>query len=229
MTEGLPGFHIAPEVAEKGVIGAYSLIDGLDQSRADAAAVAAFVDRAVAGAREALKAAPVAADPVLEGYRTLYRAFGVPTRKLHSAPETLLRYVEKRGDLPRIGPLIDVYNAVSLETRLALGAHDLARVEGDIALRLTTGTEGFHPIGAAAPEPVRPGEYAYVDGANDVLCRLEVRQVEKTKVTAGTRSVFLIVQGNPETPAAAVRAGHDRLAEALLGFFGGRLAPLHRP
>ena len=81
-----------------------------------------------------------------------------------SAAETLIRYVEKRGDIPRIGPLVDVYNAVSLETKLSLGAHDLDTVTGGISVRLTTGAERYHPVGAAEPEPVRPGEYGYIDG-----------------------------------------------------------------
>ena len=98
-----------------------------------------------------------------------------------------------------------------------------------MALRLTDGSEGFHPVGAAEPEPIRPGEYAYVDDADDVICRLEVRQVEKTKVTAATRDLFLIVQGNPATSAEAVRAGHERLVAVLTRFFGGKTVPAPPP
>ncbi|SCM76090.1 conserved hypothetical protein [uncultured Pleomorphomonas sp.] len=222
-------FHLASAVAEKGLIGAYSLLKDFDISRADPAAVTAYVDKAVAKARNALAKIPGSEDPVLRGFHQLHLDFSVPTRKLHSAPETLLRYLEKRGDIPRIGPFVDLYNAVSIETRLAVGAHDLDHVEGDVSLRLTDGTEHFHPIGAPEPEAVRPGEYAYVDDAGDVICRLEVRQVEKTKVTAGTKSVFLIVQGNARTSPDVVRQGHDRLLSVLSGFFGGTVEPLYRP
>ncbi len=224
-----PRFHLAPEVAARGVDGCYCLLLGVDQQGADAAAIGAFVDQAVAAARSRAEPGQIAADPVLAGFRTLHQAFEVPTRKLFSAPETLIRYVGKRGDIPRIGPLVDLYNAVSLETGLALGAHDVARIDGDISLRLTTGTEDFHPVGAAEPEPVRPGEYAYVDDGGAVICRLEVRQVEKTKVTPATTDVFLIVQGNPATPPQVVQAGHDRLIGVLKRFLGGTEVPLHRP
>jgi DNA/RNA-binding domain of Phe-tRNA-synthetase-like protein len=171
----------------------------------------------------------IAADPVLAGFRALHQAFEVPTRKLFSAPETLIRYVEKRGDIPRIGPLVDLYNAVSLKTGLALGAHDIDRIDGNISLRLTTGSERFHPVGAMDPEPIRPGEYAYVDDGNEVICRLEVRQVEKTKVTSSTTDVFLIVQGNPATSARQIETGHDFLITVLRRFLGGNAVPLHRP
>jgi DNA/RNA-binding domain of Phe-tRNA-synthetase-like protein len=221
-----PAFHFAPEVAARGVIGRYSALLGIDQSAADVNGIADFVDQVVTAARNRISREAIGADPILAGFRALHQAFAVPTRKLFSAPETLFRYVEKRGDIPRIGPLIDLYNAISLETSLALGAHDLARIEGDISLRLTTGTERFHPVGAIEPEPIRAGEYAYVDDGGEVICRLEVRQVEKTKITPSTRDVFLIVQGNPATSTSLVEAGHDRLITVLRRFLGGTPVPL---
>jgi len=227
MTDHLPTFHIAPEVAQGGVIGAYSLLLGVDQN--ESLDAAAFVDGVVERFRPRAVRDRITTDPVLQGFHELHRRFQVPTRKLFSAAETLARAVEKRGDLPRVLPLVDVYNAVSLETGLALGAHDMARIEGNIALRLTDGTERFHPVGASEPEPVRPGEYSHIDDANEVICRLEVRQVEKTKVTPATRDLFLIVHGNPATPVETVRAGHEHLVSVLTRFFGGRSVPLHLP
>lgn len=229
MNETAIGFRIAPEVARGGIVGAHSLLLGVDQHAPAALGAEALVDEIVARFRPRAVRDLIAADPVLEGFRELHRRFGVPTRKLHSAAESLARAVERRGDLPRILPIVDVYNAISLETGLALGAHDAERIAGNVSLRLTNGTEGFHPVGAGSPEPIRAGEYAYVDDANDVICRLEARQVEKTKVTTATRDLFLIVQGNPATPPETVRAGHDLLVSVLIRFFGGCSVPLHLP
>jgi DNA/RNA-binding domain of Phe-tRNA-synthetase-like protein len=222
-------FHFAEGLRERGLVGAYSLLLGVDQRMTAPEEVAGFVDGIVASVRERAVRDRIAADPVYAGFRELHKAFDVPTRKLLSAAETLIRYVEKRGDIPRIGPLIDVYNAVSLETRLALGAHDLATVTGGISVRLTTGAERYHPVGSTEPEPVRPGEYGYIDDGGDVICRLEVRQSEKTKVTATTRDLFLIVQGNAATPVHDVQTAHDRLIGSLQRFFGGEAVPLYRP
>ena len=157
-------FHFDEALRERGVTGAYSLLLGADQSRTPPEEIAAFVDGVIAGVRERAVRDLITADPVYAGFRELHKSFEVPTRKLLSAAETLIRYVEKRGDIPRIGPLVDVYNAVSLETKLSLGAHDLDTVTGGISVRLTTGAERYHPVGAAEPEPVRPGEYGYIDG-----------------------------------------------------------------
>jgi DNA/RNA-binding domain of Phe-tRNA-synthetase-like protein len=229
-------FHFDEALRGRGVTGAYSLLLGADQSLTPPDEIAAFVDGVIAEVRERAVRDQITADPVYAGFRELHKSFGVPTRKLLSAAETLIRYVEKRGDIPRIGPLVDVYNAVSLETKLSLGAHDLDTVTGGISVRLTTGAERYHPVGAAEPEPVRPGEYGYIDGGGtdgpnggEVICRLEVRQSEKTKVTPATRNVFLIVQGNAATPPAYVQAGHDRLIGLLQRFFGGEAVSLYRP
>jgi len=226
-------FHFDEALRKRGVTGAYSLLLGADQGRTPSDEIAAFVDGVVAAVRQRAVRDQITSDPVYAGFRELHKSFEVPTRKLFSASETLIRYVEKRGDIPRIGPLVDVYNAVSLETKLSLGAHDLTAVTGGISVRLTTGAERYHPVGAAEPEPVRPGEYGYIDGdgigSPEVICRLEVRQSEKTKVTPATRDVFLIVQGNAATPPADVQAGHDRLTSLLQRFFGGEVVSLYRP
>jgi DNA/RNA-binding domain of Phe-tRNA-synthetase-like protein len=226
-------FHFDEALRERGVTGAYSLLLGADQGRTPPEDISSFVEGVVAEVRERAVRDLITSDPVYAGFRELHKSFEVPTRKLFSASETLIRYVEKRGDIPRIGPLVDVYNAVSLETKLSLGAHDLAAVTGGISVRLTTGAERYHPVGAAEPEPVRPGEYGYIDGdgagSPEVICRLEVRQSEKTKVTPATRDVFLIIQGNAATSPADVQAGHDRLTALLQRFFGGEVVSLHRP
>ncbi len=102
----------------------------------------------------------------------------------------------KNGYLPNINLIVDIYNLVSVMTKLALGAHDLDSIKGDVSLRLTNGSETFLPIGYNKNKPISRGEYAYIDDNNDVLCRMEVRQVEKTKVTESTSNCMYIVQGN---------------------------------
>jgi len=179
-------FIFAPEARAVGVTGAYLVISGVRNRAGDddfAAWQARALDEVLARWPDA---AALAEEPVLAGFRALHEAVGAPNRKNLASPENLLRLLLKSGALPRVNLLVDIYNTVSVRTRLALGAHDVARITGNVTLRLTDGSEGFHPLGAPAPEPVKPGEYGYVDDANDVICRLEVRQVEKTKVTGDT-------------------------------------------
>lgn len=130
-------------------------------------------------------------DPIIQGFWDLHKAVHLPKRNNTPAPATLLKLILKRGELFSINPVVDLYNLISIQSKLALGAHDLDHVDGNINLRLTDGTERFVPIGGnGEPEPVKAGEYGYIDDSNEIICHLETRQVEKTKVTAATTHIF---------------------------------------
>ena len=161
------------------------------------------------------------ADPVLEGFHVLHDHAHVRRKHNVPAPMTLIKLLTKRGDAPYINKVVDIYNTVSMETRLALGAHDLAHVEGNVTLRMTDGSERYVPLGAREPVAVAAGEYAYCDDANEVLCRLEVRQVNKTATTPATTDAFFIVQGNKATSDEYVSAGAYALVAELTRHCGG--------
>lgn len=200
-------FSIADEVRRLGVRGAFAILTGLD-NRNYSPLFTAYRDELVARLRTELAPGRMAADPVLQGFRDLHDTIGRSNRRFPSSAEALAALFERKGLIPSINPLVDVYNCVSLETRLSLGAHDVAKVRGDITLQLTTGGERFVPLGQSEPETIGPGEYCYMDGSGEVLCRLEHRQCERTKVTVETTSAFYIIQGN-------VNTSHDVLEQAL--------------
>jgi len=77
--------------------------------------------------------------------------------------------------------------------------------------------------------PVKRGEYCYIDDADDVICRLEVRQVEKTKVLETTTGCFYIVQGNPYTPSSGIISAARELIELTVRFCGGAVTELYFP
>ena len=64
-------------------------------------------------------------------------------------------------------------------------------------------------------------EYSYCDDANEVLCRLEIRQVEKTKVDEEARNIFYIVQGNEATPDELLTQTAQRILDLTGKYCGG--------
>ncbi len=162
-------------------------------------------------------------DPILAGFRELHTRVGRSNRRFVSSPEALLSRFVRTGTMPRLSLLVDIYNLVSLKSRLALGAHDVARIDGAVSLRLADGSESFRPLGAAADEAIFQGEYGYIDGAGSVICRMEVLQVEKTKIEPGTTAAFYIVQGNMNTPPNSVAAAVDELVALTRRFCGGEV------
>jgi len=218
-----PTFSIAEPVRALGVRGAFALLTGLDNATEGSPALAAWRDSLVERLRDELVPDMLTGDPILAGFRELHDAVGRSNKRFPSSAEALVGLFLRKGLVPAINPLVDLYNGVSLTSRLSLGAHDLAHVQGDIVLRLTSGTERFVPLGAAAPEPISPGEYCYLDESGEVLCRLEHRQCERTKVTATTTDCFYILQGNAATSRELIEATLDQLVELTHRFCGGRL------
>lgn len=160
-------------------------------------------------------------DPFIKGFRQLHEAVGAPNRKNLSAPENLYKFLSKNGDIPHINLLVDIYNTISVKYKLALGAHDLAYTDGNIHLRFTNGTEKFIPLGETEPKAVRAGEYSYIDDSNEIICYLDVRQINKTKVTVDTTDVFFVVQGNINTPIDYIERATSELTELVKKYCGG--------
>lgn len=116
-----------------------------------------------------------------------------------------------------------MYNVISIKSQLALGAHDIDHIAGDVNLRITTGDEKFVPIGANnEPQAIKAGEYGYIDDDNEVICHLETRQVEKTKITPATNHIFYIVQGNTATSQEYVDQVANELLAATTKYLGGQ-------
>ena len=163
----------------------------------------------------------IRSDPILEGFNVLHDRSGVKRRKNIPASQNLIKLLVKHGGMPFINQAVDIYNIISLESKLALGAHDIDKTDGNVTLRFTNGTEKFQPIGQDEPGLSNLNEYSYCDDSNAVLCRLEVRQVEKTKVTEDSRNIFYIVQGNSETPDGLLHETAERIVQLTTKYCGG--------
>ncbi len=219
---------VADAVREMGATAAFVRMRGVS-NRAGDAQFAVLRDEVVRGVLGTLSAEAIAADPVLHGYRRLHDAVGRSNKKNVASTEALLKLLLETGRFPQVNLLVDCYNLVALRTRVSLGAHDLARVVGGIHLRLTDGGEHFLPLNAAEPKAVAAGEYAYIDDANELLCRLEVRQAEKTKITTSTTECIMIAQGNAHVTPEALRAATEAMVALVKRFCGGEDEVLYAP
>ena len=222
-------FTFDARVRELGITGMYFVMEGLTNQATNDEFDELLVHELEALDDSVSRGYDVKTDPILKGFRTLHAQLGLSNRNNVSSAENLLRMIRMNGSIPRVNLLVDICSLVSLRTRLAVGAHDLARIDGDIRLTLTTGRETYVPFGAPVPRPVGPGEYAYIDDSGAIICRLETRQVTKSKVDLSTTSCFFVVQGNPSTEADYVsRAGYELIA-LTKDFCGGTERMLYDP
>lgn len=160
-------------------------------------------------------------DSILEGYHILHDRAGVKRRKNIPSSENLIKMLLKHRDMPFINQVVDIYNVISMESRLCVAAHNLDRIEGNLTVRFSDGTETYLPLGAEQPVPMQPHEYCYCDDSNEVLCRLEIRQVEKTKVDESVENVLYIIEGNEATDDAFLLEVMQEIVDTTMKYCGG--------
>jgi hypothetical protein len=124
-------FIFTKEVYELGVRGAYFNIRGMCNLTCANPRVRAFVESQLPLVPHDLEGSAT-----LRGFAELHATVSTRPNKLVAAPASLLALFRRKKDIPRVNGIVDVYNAVSLASGLAIGAHDLAQIDGDIELRL---------------------------------------------------------------------------------------------
>ena len=213
-------FYVKTDVLDSGVKILFAVMEEIDNTRVSEE-WNAYRNQKIHELYEQYKDMDVHADPILEGFNILHDKTGVKRRKNIPASENLIRLLVKHQGMSYINLAVDIYNLISLESRLALGAHNMDKADGNVTLRFTDGTERFVPIGLGEPIPVRPHEYSYCDDANEVLCRLEIRQVEKTKVDEAAKNVFYIVQGNEAVDDSLLKETAQKIIDTTAKYCGG--------
>lgn len=176
----------------------------------------------VASLIEKYKDYDIKSDPIIEGFYELHQEVGVPRRKNLPASENLIRLLTKREDLISINKAVDIYNILSIESKLCLGAHDIDKVDGNVTLKITDGTEKFLPLGSEELKSVKAGEYSFVDDNNDVVCWLDIRQVDKTKVTEDSKNVLYLIIGNRKTTDEELEKVTNNLISLTTKFASGK-------
>ena len=213
-------FKVEKAVLDSGVKIVFAVIEGIDNQRNDEV-WHAYRTKRIAELYEEYKGLDIHTDPVLEGFNILHDNVGVKRRKNIPASENLIKLLVKRQEVFYINQAVDIYNLISLESKLALGAHNIDKTDGDVTLRFTDGTERYVPLGQNEPTPVAPHEYCYCDDSNEVLCRLEIRQVNKTAVDENATNIFYIVQGNAATPDELLTETAQRIINTMTKYCGG--------
>ncbi len=214
-------FHVAEECVQLGLRAGAIVFRDLRIAPAPPE-LRADIDREIQTVRSRFaNPSAVRSCPEVAAFQQLHRRAGVNPRKEQSSVERLLLLALKRGELPVINNLVDTYNLVSLRTGCSLGAHDLDIIALPVILRLLTGRESFTPLGETASAPVASGEYGYVDATNRLLCRLDVRQAEFSKVTENTRNVLLIVEGTADHAPGVLQSAIEDVIELVTRYCDG--------
>jgi DNA/RNA-binding domain of Phe-tRNA-synthetase-like protein len=148
----------------------------------------------------------VAEFPEIRAWRRAFSRMGLKPTQYRCASEALLRRFAKEGSLPRIHPLVDLCNAVSLAWAIPVAAIDTARISGDLEVRYAAGNEIYRTFDGEVEYP-QPGEVSFVDGAGRAHARRWTnRQSGYSAVRDTTASVLIVAEALHVSAAADVAA-----------------------
>jgi DNA/RNA-binding domain of Phe-tRNA-synthetase-like protein len=139
--------------------------------------------------------------PNINVWREAFKKLGIATSKYQSFIESLLRRALKGGPFPRINPIVDLHNAISLRHLVPIGGHSLDMIDGNISLCFARGGETFIPMELGEQEVAEKGEVIYRDDKEVLIRRWVWRQSNKDKLLNETTHVFIsidVMEGLPD-------------------------------
>jgi DNA/RNA-binding domain of Phe-tRNA-synthetase-like protein len=168
-----------------------------------------------ARARERLASGSESELAEISAWRRVYTQMGLKPTQYRSAAEALLRRFRREGDLPRLHPLVDLCNAVSLAFAIPVAVFDLAGVSGSLDVRHARGDEQHLAFSGEIESP-EPGEVIFADAAGHAHARRwTFRQSRRSTVTADTARALIVAEALHPSAAADVPAVVDALAQGL--------------
>jgi methionine--tRNA ligase len=132
-------------------------------------------------------------DNKFTGFRDLHKKYS--EKDFQPSAEKLVEFILEKDGLPNINSFVDIYNSVSAYTGVSIGAHDISKVIGDAKLEILDDDKDFVTITEGDIGRAKKGEYCYTDDRG-ILCRLDIKQGARTKVSNKTKGVLIILQGH---------------------------------
>jgi len=158
-----------------------------------------------ARAADRLTGATEGAFPEVLAWRRAFSRMGLKPTQYRCAAESLLRRLRKEGTLPRIHPLVDLCNAISVAYAVPVAVLDADRIAGPLLeVRHARGDEHYTTFGGATEHPA-PGEVIFADSAGRSHARRWTNRQSGHSAVGEHTSTFLVV----------AEAMHDAGAQAV--------------
>ena len=162
-----------------------------------------------------LSAETVAAHPDIRRWRETFSKMGVKPSKYRSSIEALLRRVF-REELWSVSDVVDCYDCVSALNILPMGAHDMAKLKGDMTLRYAKEGEKFYPLGAGDTViECGPQQIVYADDEKICCWLWNHRDTRDASVDTDTKEAIFIADCAFVTEWRSIEEGLAALAEEL--------------
>ena len=151
--------------------------------------------------------------PEIRAWRRAFARMGLKPTQYRCAAESLLRRFRKEGAVPRLHPLVDVCNAISLAFAIPVAAFDVSAITGDLQVRYAIGDEEYLTF-SGQPEHPAPGEVIFADQVRQVHARRWTnRQSGLSAIGDSTIAALIVAEAMHATAASDV----PRLIAAIAG------------
>lgn len=166
-------------------------------------------------ARERLNRSSEAQMPEIAAWRRAYSEMGLKPTKYRSAAEALLRRFKREDDLPRLHPLVDFCNAVSLAFALPIAVFDVTKIDSYLEVRHATGSEQYLAFNGDTEQPP-VDEVIFADASNQVHARRwTFRQSLQSTISAETSEALIVSEALHDKAQTDIQALTESLVLGL--------------
>jgi len=171
-------------------------------------------------ARDRLATTTESEFPEIQAWRRAFAALGLKPTQYRCAAESLLRRFRKEGSLPRLHPLVDLCNAISLAFAIPVAVLDAAEIAWPLEVRYARGDEDYLTFGGEVEHP-QAGEVIFADRAGQAHARRWTnRQSGRSAVRDTTQTVLIVAEALHDGAAGDV----PELIATLAAEIGGTWA-----
>ncbi|MGY5805404.1 B3/B4 domain-containing protein [Rhizobium sp. LEGMi12c] len=151
----------------------------------------------------------------IQAWRRSFSKMGLKPTQYRCASEALLRRFRQEGSLPRLHPLVDFCNAISIAFAIPIAVFDLAKISGDLEVRHASGSESYLTFSGETEHP-EAREVIFADGAGQAHARRWTnRQSGLSAVRNDTHSVLIIAEALHESAGSDVATLMDAITAEL--------------
>lgn len=154
-------------------------------------------------------------EPHIAEWMAAYAAFGAKPKRTSPSVLALLKRVA--AGLPRIDPVTDLYNAISIRHLLPVGGEDFDAYVGAPRLTIATGDEAFDTIdqGESVIDHPAAGEVIWRDDIGVTCRRWNWRQGVRTRIVPATTTALFILEALAAMPDNVLRTAGEELMSGL--------------
>ncbi len=159
----------------------------------------------------------------IEGFREIYKGFGVDPNSHLNSSEALLRRVVSGKGLYNINTVVDTYNATSVEFEVPMAAYDLDQIKGNIVLRFSKEGDQITKILETEPTKIETGELVYADDEGVTCMDFNYRDSDRTKITNEANRIIVFVDGHKDISQEEIEKVLSIVGARLEKFTGGKV------